>query len=54
MVPAQSGNMDQARIAVNLFFLLLGQRWNLILNIVVCFLTEILFSGLLNDLNAQH
>ena len=36
MVPAQSKNMDQVRMVVIFFFTLLGQRMNLILNLVVC------------------
>ena len=49
MVPAQSRNMDQVRIVLILFYPLLGQR----LNLICACMTEILFSGLLNDLNAQ-
>ena len=55
MVSAQSKNMDQVRIVVILFYPLLGQRLNLIFK--PCWVLVGLryyFSGLLNDLNAQH
>ena len=38
MVSAQSKNMDKVRIVVILFYPLLGQRLNLILNLVGCLL----------------
>ena len=38
MVSAQSKNMDQVRIVVIVFYPLLGQRLNLILNLVGCLL----------------
>ena len=53
MVPAQIRSMDQVRIILIIFFPLIGQRLDLILNLIGC-LFEILFSGLLNDLKAQH
>ena len=36
MVPAQSRNMDQVRIVAIRFYILLGQRLILILNLAVC------------------
>ena len=42
MVPAQSRNMDQVTIVVILFYPLLGQRLNLILNRVDACLTAAL------------
>ena len=59
MVSAQSKNMDQVRIVVILFYPLLGQRLNLILNLVGCRLDwDIIFCSVkrykaLND-NLNH
>ena len=36
MVPAQSRNMDQVGIVLILFYLLFGQKLNLILNLAGC------------------